>query len=68
MNIFLLVHHSAAISTEGEVIFINSYSVKNSPSSRIESTLLPNGEKATSVAYGFNRVIALSQFSMYINL
>ena len=54
LSLFSGVSHSAAISTEGEVIFINHDSVKNSPSARIESSSLPNGEKV------MNGVIVLS--------
>ena len=43
-------YHAAAISSKGDVIFINRDSVRNSPSSRIPSFSLPNSEKASSVA------------------
>ncbi|KAK8841776.1 hypothetical protein M9Y10_026725 [Tritrichomonas musculus] len=42
--------YAAVINSEGEVIFINSGSIRNSPSSRIDSISLPEGEKASSVA------------------
>ena len=43
-------YHSAAIGSEGEVIFINRNSIKNSPNSPIEAGFLPEDEKASSLA------------------
>ena len=52
--------HSAAIGSEGEVIFINRYSVIKSPYSSIPAISLPDGEKASSVACGEYSVVVLS--------
>ena len=52
--------HSAAICTEGEVIFINRETVKNSPSSPISASSLPGGEKASMVACCKGSIFALS--------
>ena len=49
----------AAISSEGEVILINSDSIKNYLNSRIPSFSLPDGEKATSVSFYDKLLIAL---------
>lgn len=51
--------NAAAICTEGEIIFINRYSFKNSPLSSIEAVFLPEGEKASSVAFCSFYVVAL---------
>ena len=42
--------HTAAIGSKGEVIFINSKSIKKSPNSPITAVSLPDVEKASSVA------------------
>ena len=52
--------HAAAICADGEVIFINRDSVRNSPSSRVDAVSLPGGEKATMVACLDKSVFALS--------
>ena len=52
--------HSATICSEGEVIFINRNSVKESPQTRISSVSLPDDEKASSVACCDNSVFVLS--------
>ena len=52
--------HTAAICTDGEVIFINGDSLRNQPSSPIPASSLPGGEKATMVAFLNNSVLALS--------
>ncbi|KAK8842509.1 hypothetical protein M9Y10_026100 [Tritrichomonas musculus] len=52
--------YAAAINSEGEVIFINRNSIKNSPSSPITSFPLPDDEKASSVACCSGSVVALS--------
>ena len=53
-------NHSASICSEGEIIFINCFSVKNSPESRIEAVSLPDDEKASSVACCDDAVVVLS--------
>lgn len=50
----------ASISSEGEVILINSNSIKNHLNSRIPYFSLPDGEKATSVAFCDQLLFALS--------
>ena len=52
--------HAAAICADGEIIFINSDTVKNSPSSPIAAFSLPGGEKVTMVACLSKSVFALS--------
>lgn len=52
--------YTAAISSEGEVILFNSNSIKQWPNSRIASFSLPDGEKATSVAFCSQLIVALS--------
>lgn len=58
--LFCVRLHAAAISKEGEVIFINRDSFKNSPSSPIASFPLPDGEEASSVARCNDSVVVLS--------
>ena len=60
VSLFGGYNHAAAISSDGEVIFINRDSVKNSPSSRLASFSLPDGEKASSVACCNDSVFVLS--------
>lgn len=52
--------NAAAICEEGEVIFINRETAINSPESRIEASMLPGGEKASSDACCNESVFALS--------
>ena len=52
--------HAAAICADGEVIFVNRDSVRNSPSSRIDAVSLPGSEKATMVACLDSSVFVLS--------
>ena len=52
--------HAAAISNEGEIIFINRHSIRKSPESRIEAVSLPGGEKASSIACCEDSVVVLS--------
>ena len=60
MSLFGGYYHSAAIGSEGEVIFINRDSVQDSPNSPIASVSLPDGEKASSVACCNDSVVVLS--------
>ena len=50
VSLFGGFYHAAAISEKGDIIFINRYSVKNSPNSHIAATSLPDGEKASCVS------------------
>lgn len=52
--------NAAAICEEGEVIFINRETVINSPESPINASILPGGEKASSVACCNEPVFLLS--------
>lgn len=51
---------AAAICKDGEIIYINRNSVRESPESQIEIVSLPNGEKASSVACCYESVVVLS--------
>ena len=59
--LFGLYKNAAAINSEGEIIFIDRESVKNSPDSHISSFSLPDGEKASSVACCGDTIVALSR-------
>ena len=52
--------HAAAISKEGEIIFIQRELVKNSPNSLISAVSIPNNEKAKSIACCDDSIIVLS--------
>lgn len=60
MSLFGGFSHSAAICSEGEIIFINRNSVRNSPNSPITAVSLPDNEKASSVACCNDSVVVLS--------
>ena len=48
------------ICNEGEIIFINRDFLIKSPEAKIESVWLPDGEKASSVAFCYHNVFVLS--------
>ena len=50
VSLFGCYYHSAAIGSEGEVIFINHDSVKKSQNPEIAMISLPEGENASSIA------------------
>lgn len=60
VSLFRGWYYSAAIGSDGEVIFINPNSVKNSPNSPITVVSLPDGEKASSVACCNDSIVVLS--------
>ena len=58
--LFGFCFHAAVITSEGEVIFIFHDSVKKSPESPIRPSPLPDGEKASCIAYRSKSVVVLS--------
>ena len=60
MSLFGGFSYAATFSDKGEIMFINHLAVRKSPKSRIAAVPLPDGEKASSVAFLDDLIVVLS--------